>query len=684
MLKDWILTPYNQIKVQPCGSCKQNKKPPVCNTLICLDTETSHNHDDSNPIGWIYQWAFSFQGQLVYGRTPTQLLDALTHIHSVLEIGDKKKLVIYVHNLSYDLQYLKDFLIEKWGTNYKMLAIASHKFLSFEINNIIFKCSYRLTNKSLDKFIKDTGAQHKKLIGTIDYDVIRHQYTPLTRKDWRYMFYDVVGMHEALTLLLQQEHDNLVSVPLTSTGFVRRDGRNASRKAEHWRDKFTNSRLEIDQYNALRLAFSGGITHGNRFYADKTINGRIRHYDFRSHYPTQLRCRKFPMGKFNLLGEHLRIEDIKPYLNDYCCLALLCIDGATLRDKAITLPYLQVSKVKQAMEVGGKLIEDNGRVLSFSGKCKLWVTEQDLIILWRQYKFNTYYLDKVYVSLKDYLPVWFCDFVDKYYFEKTDYKKQVKKATTEVERIEAELSLLKSKNRLNGIYGMTATAIIRESYKMTDSGEWYHEFDSTPEKLLNKFYNSRNNFLPYQWGVWVTAYARAELVEMVELIGYNNFLYCDTDSAFFKDDTGDIEKAVKEWNASKYEDAIKHGAYIKSGDDIVVYHQFEDEKEDINKFRFLHAKCYAYEVSGKLHCTIAGVRDRKGKDTREKELGNINNLSNGFVFTRMGGTKALYTEQPPSILDGDEVASACIITPTTKTLKNELEYADFDEYIETE
>lgn len=683
MLNEWRFTPYNRIDVTPTGSVKQGKKTPICNTLICLDTETSHNHDEQNPIGWVYQWCFSFQGQLVYGRKPSQFIQALKTVCEGLQISENKKLMIFVHNLSYDIQYLKQYLIDAFGTDYKMLAVFSHKFISFEIGNIIFRCSYRLTNKSLAKFSKDMNAKHGKLVGAIDYDVIRYQDTPLKRKDWRYMFYDVVALHESITNLLHDEHDTLVSLPLTSTGFVRRDGRNASRKfCKNWHRKFTGTALSLVQYQACKSSFSGGITHGNRFYSEKTVTGTIKHYDFRSHYPTQLRVQDFPVGKFNLLGRNMDAEKLKPYFADYCLLVLLVFENAELRTKDITLPYMQASKVKQGMAKGGHTIEDNGRVLKFDGICKMWVTDVDLKILWKQYKFTSYNFETVLCSVKGKLPEWFVKFVDKYYFEKSDYKKQVRKAKAEKneqKEIESELSLMKSKNRLNGIYGMVATSILRESYFMTATGDWSSEYEKSPEELIERFYKSRNNYLPFQWASWVTSYARAQLVEMVELVGYDNFLYCDTDSAFFIDDTGESERKIDEWNKARYNDSISIGAYIESDGEIVVYNQFENEKENITSFRFLHAKCYAYVTDGeKLKCVIAGVRDRKGKDTREKELQTIDNLKSGFVFSRMGGTKAVYTESLPYIIDGNEVASACIITPTTKTLNNSIEYFNFD------
>ena len=47
-------------------------KTKYLDTYIALDTETAHNHDIDNPIAWIYQWAFLFNGKMYSGRYVTE------------------------------------------------------------------------------------------------------------------------------------------------------------------------------------------------------------------------------------------------------------------------------------------------------------------------------------------------------------------------------------------------------------------------------------------------------------------------------------------------------------------------------------------------------------------------------------------------------------------------------------
>lgn len=680
MLKDWSFKKYNDITVTPKRAIKKNKFISFVDEIICLDTETSWNKDFEKPIAWVYQWAFTFQKQIIYGRNPVEFIIALNTIKSGLELTNERKIKIFVHNLAYDMEYLKEFLFNEYGTDCKILAINPHKFITFEIDCFMFCCSYILSNKSLDKMSRDFNTCHKKLVGTIDYDVTRNQKDKLYKNDWKYLFYDVVVLHESIEKMMILEKDNIATIPLTSTGYVRRDCRNASKKVKKHREFFINTKLTAEQYNACKSAFSGALTHGNRFKVNTTICGNIKHYDFVSHYPTQQRCKKFPMSKYNLLGENLTFSDIKKYLKDNCLLLNIVFENIELKDKKITLPYLQESKVNLCKSHGSKIIADNGRILKMTGFTQLWLTELDLELILMQYKFTSYNIKCAYIAQADLLPLWFCDFIDKYFKEKSDFKTMVKKSTSDIERMENELSLMKSKNRLNGIYGMTATDIVRDNVIMDiDSGEWSKKRPTNIEEELEKYYKSRNNFLPFQWGLYTTAHGRYELVKIIsDIIGYDNFLYCDTDSCFYIDDENNtIEKKLLALNDDWLKENLTNNWYIISNNKKVFYHQFEKENENITSFRFLHSKCYAYEVlednEKKLKCVIAGVAERKGKFTRVMELGTIDELTHNKTFIKCGGTRSIYVENKIHIYNDNLCASACIIVPTEKTLTTDIE-----------
>ena len=253
---------------------------------------------------------------------------------------------------------------------------------------------------------------------------------------------------------------------------------------------------------------------------------------------------------------------------------------------------------------------------------------------------------------------------------------------------------MKSKNKLNAIFGMSCSRLIRddiehdfelskdEIFKILDTGE--------REKRIAKYYNSRKSFFPYQLGVWLTAHCRRELMKLIELVGYDKFIYSDTDSIFFFDDE-ETERRLEKYNKEivRRNDALKI-ALIKKDGTKSYFNLFEDEKDDIKKFRFLHAKCYAFENSkGELTCTIAGVskdnkleKSDKNYMTNADELGEIDNLDADFVFHECGGTVSKYVCHEIEKIDIrghiTEISDACLIFNTDKKISG-METCDFDD-----
>lgn len=671
------------------NSVKSGKYKKYLSECICLDTETSHNHDSENSECWVYQWCFSFNGGLYYGRTPFELCEKLKSIVDYYDLNKTKtKLLVYVHNLSYDYSYLLMALKKYFGNPKSILATSNHKvFMASYKCGLEFRCSYKLSNDSLDRWSKKLNTQHKKLVGSINYNIIRNQRDRLYKNDWKYMVYDVIVLDECIKAQLKLYNDNLASIPLTSTGYIRREIlRKYKGQGHHYyltkdMKAFKNTRLDYDTYIACRSEFSGGLTHGNRYYIDKHLHGNIAHYDFRSHYPSQQRVQKFPMSKLTLYSNDGNYEDLKKRSHKFMFLCECFITDGIV-DKNCTLPYMQLSHVIKETTKGFKYLDDNGRVVCFKGTCRMWLEFREVELLKRQYTFGTFIIKKVYCSMLGYLPKYMTDTIDMFYKGKSDFKQKVKdlqKAHADIVYIiNAELDLMKSKNGLNGIYGVSATDPIKQEIKL-NGNEWstIHNTKEDVIKKLDKFYDSPNSCMRYQWGIYTTIMARLELIELYELIEsipthheHGNFIYADTDSIFFFTND-EIEKAIEKWNQEKYQDAINMGAYIttESGKDI-VYHQFEKEDEIITDFKFLHTKCYCYCTDdGEMHTTIAGVQKYKHGITNSQELKSIDNLTNGFVFSKCGGTTSKYVDCDIHTYNGNICCGGCIISNTTKTMK---------------
>ena len=90
--------------------------------------------------------------------------------------------------------------------------------------------------------------------------------------------------------------------------------------------------------------------------------------------------------------------------------------------------------------------------------------------------------------------------------------------------------------------------------------------------------------------------------QMHENIGYENVIYCDTDSIFyFKDDK--VEKSIIKYNKQLIEHAEKEKAYAVDSKGRKRYlGSFDDENDDIKQMKYLHPKCYGIvDGSGKIN-----------------------------------------------------------------------------------
>lgn len=659
-----------EIEAYTVGECKShlpklkfNKKRRNKQTYLyatdymVLDTETSHAGD---ALAWVYQWAVKLKDVYIYGRRPSEFIELLQLLREHYELIGHKSILMYIHNSSYDIQYLKHWLAQ-YDPNLHVMATDPHSVLIAEVAGFRILCSYRLSNLSLDLFAKNYANHYRKATGLIDYDVIRYQDQELTPKDWEYMFSDVAAQHDAIAGFLEARGFKYAyQAPYTSTGFVRVDCRHASEKAINWRTKFEASALSLEQYNLCRQAFMGGLTIASHRYAGTTVrSSRLRHVDFASSYPARQMMDYFPSGRPMWYGEVEDEEDFRDALDTFCCCFVATFYGLQIRP-GVTAPYIPSSKAVYHHDV----LKVNGKVVSAS-EFSIVLTEIDFKIIERQYTYDDIMIDRLLVFQRGSCPSFLKRRIMDYYRKKCELKH------SDPRLYQA------SKAMLNGIYGMTATAITREDFELDEDLVIVGKRRPDQEQL-DKFYRSYNSFLPYQLGVWTTAHARAALIDMIERIGYENFLYCDTDSAFFLE-TPENAAGLRDMNERTRDRALAAGAYI--GDNVLG---IAEDEAPLRAFRALHAKCYAAEEKDgddwKLKVTIAGIPKRSTKwidgrpvsMTNSEELGSIDNLQDGFVFSHCGGSRVVYLEDGPRIEDVNghptECASAAIITPIEKEI----------------
>ena len=629
---------------------------------MCLDTETSHLNDD---VGWVYQWAIKFKDVYIYGRKPSQIIDYLSDVAEHYELGKDKRIIVYVHNLQYDYQYIKRYLM-RYDPQMSVLAIDNHTVLTVDVFGFRFICSYKLTNLSLAVLSESYAKKYLKAVGEIDYTIVRYQDTKLKDVDWEYMFSDVASQYDGIREYLSMNGYNFCAdAPFTSTGFVRAACRKASKLDEKWREEFERSALSLEQYRLCRQAFMGGKTLCSFLHSGELISGvDLGHDDFCSSYPARQMLDYMPIGQPMTYGDIDSMDEFNHVINKYCCVFVLHLENVHLKD-GVTAPYIPSSKCihkENDLRVNGAIV--------YAKSLSIAITELDYKWIKAQYNADHMKVTDMLCFSRGTMPQWLKDEIMQYFTNKCTLKHS------------DPILYAKSKNLLNGIYGMTATAIIREVYALAkDTGiislKDIADPDAHDEKALKKYYKSYNSFMEYQHALFTTAHARDALMTMIaDVVGYENFLYCDTDSVFYIKTPETVERMKQYYEYCKQR-AIDAGAYV--GD---KYLGAPEAEPPITAFKGLHAKCYAMIEEGELKVTIAGIPKKSTKwingepvtKSNSEELGHIDNLEDGFVFEHCGGTRCIYVECDPTVetINGHrtEHAGAAIIENIEKKISD--------------
>lgn len=611
---------YRKIGMQKrrAGNQGTKMKKSYRDIIITFDIETSLIPFTDNSHMYIWQMQVGNIGT-VFGRTWDEFTRFCAEL--ILDMVENQYIVVYVHNLSFEFQFLAgiyNFTMDE------VFAVKSRKVIKCEMyEHIEFRCSYALTNMSLEEFTKKMKVKHVKKPGEdIDYKVYRTNTTPLTDKAMQYCQNDVLGLYEALTVQLNNDGDNLYTVPMTSTGYVRRETKQALRMVNH--NYIKNQIVPYDVYLLLREAFRGGNTHANRFYSGQILHD-VKSYDRASSYP-DVQCNQlFPIAEFKRGQDSIKyaitlIEKNRPFI---CRVAF---DNIRLTDKFWPIPYLSKDKSRNIK----RGLFDNGRILS-AEHAETTVTDVDLKIIFEEYSFDNVYVSDVYYSRYGKLPPAYIHNIEKYFRGKTSLK-----------GTDDDYNYMKSKNLLNSIYGMSAQDPVKQSI-LYDAGNF--RLDTVPnEELYNKY--MKRAFQPYQWGVWTTAHARKALEDGIKIAGHN-CIYVDTDSVKF---IGDAD--FSEFNKNAISLSKQSHAFADDIKGKTHYMGVYEQEQTYERFKTLGAKKYVYEYAdGEVHCTIAGVNKKLGGQelmnvSRETGKDPLKLFTDGFVFKMAGGNEVIYNDFP--------------------------------------
>lgn len=466
----------------------------------------------------MYVWQFGINGYVVVGRTWDEYADMCARIVELLGLGEKLRLIVYVHNLSYEFQFLR-----KWFTWERVFSLDLRKpIYAITTGGMEYRCSYLLSGYGLAK-LGEQLLKYKclKAVGDLDYGKLRHSGTPLTGKELGYCVNDV----EVVMCYIQErieECGGITRLPLTKTGFVRKYCRArclrmadpaTGKQVQNWEyvDLMRELRITgLTEFDMLQRAFAGGFTHANAEYADEVVED-VDSYDFTSSYPYVMVSEQYPMSR----GVEVQVKSQPHFdflISKYCCIfdiEFTNIFATETQDNPI---------MSSKCIVKHNPCLNNGRIVAAS-KIVLTITDVDYLIIKNFYSWESMRVGTMYCYKRGYLPTVFVESILHLYEAKTRLKGVAGK----------EVEYLNSKEMLNSCYGMCVTNPLRDEF--TYNGEWDITVlgDDEKQALLEKYNTSKNRFLFYPWGVFVTAYARRNLFTAIHEAG-DDYVYSDTDS----------------------------------------------------------------------------------------------------------------------------------------------------------
>lgn len=518
---------------------KQGKKASYYDASCAFDIETTSTvNEKKEPVAFLYEWTFGMMGRIIIGRTWGDLLDLFALISEILELDDDLRLPVYVHNLGFEFQFLRLRLI--WE---KVFALKPYRpVYALAENGIEFRCSMILSGYSLESLGKNLVRYPiEKLVGNLDYWKIRHAGTPMTETEIDYCVNDVRVLMSYIAECIETE-GNVTKIPLTKTGYVRRFCRDAclrDKPKKKYNDKYLRymqlmraMKMTPELYDMLKRAFQGGFTHANCFSANKIIEN-VESFDLTSSYPAVMLSEQFPMGS----PEYVEIRSLKQFkenIRRYCCVFDVRITG--LEPRIFYEHPLSASRCRDLRGVQ----EDNGRIVCAESLVTT-ITEQDFAILIKFYQWRTFEIGTFVRYEKEYLPKDLILAILDLYRDKTELK------GVPGEEINYQIR----KGMVNAAFGMACTDICREEVYF-EAGSWEDpdelpDPDEDPEEYrqrlaekkqkeeekkkedIDKYNRSSNRFLSFEWGVWITAYARRNLFSMIYACG-PDYHYADTDS----------------------------------------------------------------------------------------------------------------------------------------------------------
>lgn len=573
--------------------------------VASFDTETSTISHEDKKIAFMYVWQMAIENVAFYGRTFTEFRHCLEKIKTEMHLSSEYKLVVYVHKLKYDFAFYKkevnlegDFIARSKRTIIKHIMQDC-----FEVRD-----SGCYTEEPLEEMGEEIGISKGK---GYDYTKVRTFDTKLTDSELSYCENDVLILtkyfrHEAET------YGNISRIPLTATQRVKRViMQEFSKESRMYQAMIMSRQLkDTDSDNAilklLKHAFFGAFNYSNTELSGINVTD-VTGVDLDTCYGAQCLLHHYPMTKFKSLTLPASIEDLKtnPIYRGKAMLITFSARDVQAKYKDIGFLPMHIKNYWERSAADIKNVKSK-RMLT-AKKIRMTLTDVDFMLFLKLYtpnggiKFES-------IQAADYgsLPNYMINSIVKMHTKKVETKARNKEIEKQRHLTLAEqLEYNRDKTGVSRIYGILVQDPIRPVYEWNKSEQEVKKVgDST----------TRVQFQPvlYQWGVWVVAWARYEIIKFLFSTAYKDgvmqtdkVLYSDTDSLYFKSSYAD-ETAIEAYNSS-IDRKIRKFCEIYNKDYNILKDIGKLKTEHYEVFKTTGLKQYAYIQHGEFDYRCSGL-----------------------------------------------------------------------------
>ena len=464
----------NKLKLE--GATMANNKQHINNKWLVADFETTVYEtylQEGKTRVWLWAIAMPNGKPLVWGQTIEEFFDT---------IKDYNGFDIYFHNLRFDGSFIINYLLENnFEFTDKIEKSDTKKFSTLIADNgawyvievalstrchIKFIDSLKLLPFSVDKIAKDFGFEEQKL--KIDYS----DYT-INEHTVEYVYHDVIIVAKALSEIKSQGIDKLT---IASSAYHYYKGLSGRLFNQYF------PRLTDEMLTDYRKAYRGGRSQVNPLHARKILND-VKRFDINSMYPHIMRNLPLPYG--------LPVPINKRHTYDF-----------ELYKVNISF-NLKVGHLPTLLKKGGMTLDDTYYICTEDVE-EIYISSLDYDLLEKHY-------DITYV---EFVEMWGFNCAVGLFKKYVDYWYDMKVNNKGAKRVIAKLML-------NSLYGKFGTKPKCDSKKpvLSEDGLEFERIEDTGFKAY---------YLPL--AIAITSWAHVLIDDAICATGYDNFVYCDTDS----------------------------------------------------------------------------------------------------------------------------------------------------------